>query len=78
VTKLQLGYVIYGVLALVGVVVPSVLAYFFRQDVPFPTLFRTVALLRRRARWVAVVIVAGLTVLAVHLALYPWPDVPRR
>jgi hypothetical protein len=76
-TKLQLGYAIYGTLFVLGVVVPSVLAYAFGRDVPFPTLFRTVALLRRRAHWVAVVIVAGLTVLAVHLALYPWPDIRR-
>jgi hypothetical protein len=75
VTKYQIGYVVYGILGS-GVAVTSVLAFWFRTDgVPFPTLFRTVKYLQRRVHVLATVLVAGLAVLAVHLALYPWPDI---
>ena len=54
----------------------SILAFWFRTDgVPFPTLFKTVKYLQRRVHPLATVLVAGLAVLAVHLALYPWPDI---
>jgi hypothetical protein len=52
-----------------------VLAFWFARDVPFPTLFGTVADLERRWPPVALVILAGMVVLLVHLALYPWPDI---
>jgi hypothetical protein len=75
VTKYQIGYLIYGLLGAV-VTVTSILAFWFRTDgVPFPTLFETVKYLQRRVHWLATAIVAGLAVLAVHLALYPWPDI---
>lgn len=74
-TKYQIGYIVYGILG-AGVAVTSILAYWFRRDgVPFPTLFRTVKYLQRRVHVLATVLVGGLTVLAVHLALYPWPDI---
>jgi hypothetical protein len=74
-SKNEIGYAIYGALALLGVVVPSALAYFWRRVLSIPTLFATVALLEHRRRWVAVVAVSLLVVLAFHLALYPWPNV---
>jgi hypothetical protein len=74
-SKYQLGYVIYGVLAFFGIVLPSVLAFSTNRLVEFPTLFFTIARLRHRLHAVAVIIVAGLTILAVHLAFYPWPDI---
>ena len=74
-TKWILGYVIYGLIALFCVVVPSILAYFFTTDVPFPTLFRTIADLQARVHAVGMVILAGLAILLIHLALYPWPAV---
>jgi hypothetical protein len=48
--------------------------------VPFPTLFRTVQLLEQRAgsligTMIAFLILAGLTILVVHLILYPFPDI---
>jgi hypothetical protein len=43
--------------------------------VPFPTLYRTIANLERRWRPAAMVIVAGLVVLAIHLVVFPWPDI---
>jgi hypothetical protein len=74
-SKYQLGYVIYGVLAFFGIVLPSILSFFFNKVVGFPTLFFTIAKLRHRLHSVAVILVAGLTILAVHLAFYPWPDI---
>jgi hypothetical protein len=73
-TRWILGYVIYGLIALFCVALPSALAYFV-ADVPFPTLFRTISDLERLWRPLAVVVLAGLGILVVHLALYPWPDI---
>ncbi|GAB2559772.1 hypothetical protein [Nocardia heshunensis] len=69
------AYVLYGLIALMWVIVPSILALFFTRDVPFPTLFRTVGYLERRAHPVAAILLAGLVVLLIHLAFYPWPVV---
>jgi hypothetical protein len=70
-----LGYVLYGLIATFWVVIPNITAYAFKRDVPYPTLFRTVHDLERRLRGVAVVIAAGLTILVIHLTLYPWPAI---
>jgi hypothetical protein len=69
-----LGYTIYGLITVFGVIVPDALAYWFARDVPFPTLARTIVNLERRWPPAAVVIVAGLVVLMFHLAFFPWPD----
>ena len=74
-SKFQLGYVIYGVIGFFGIVLPSILAFSANRLVGFPTLFFTIDKLRHRLHSVAVVLVAGLTILAVHLAFYPWPDI---
>ncbi len=74
-SKIQLGYVIYGVLAVFGIVVPSVLAFVLNKDVRFPTLFFTLDRLRRRLHAAALILVTGLAILVVHLAFYPWPDI---
>jgi hypothetical protein len=74
-SKFQLGYVIYGVLGFFGIVLPSALSFFANKLVGFPTLFFTIAKLRHRLHAAAVILVAGLTILAVHLAFYPWPDI---
>jgi hypothetical protein len=73
-----LGYVIYGSIALFFGAVPSLLAYFAARDVPFRTVFRTLAELERHGRaghFLMLVVSAGLVVLLVHLAFYPWPNV---
>ena len=74
-SKYQLGYVIYGVVGLVGIVIPSILAFAANRIVQFPSLYFTITKLRHRLHAVAVIIIAGLTILAVHLAFYPWPDI---
>ena len=74
-----LGYIIYGLIGVLFVLIPSMLAYGRRTpDAPFASLFRTIADLQGRSHLAAVVILAGLAVLLIHLALYPWPDVFRQ
>jgi hypothetical protein len=74
-SKIQLGYIIYGVLAVFGIVIPSVLAFVLNKEVRFPTLFFTLDRLRRRFHAAALILVTGLAILVVHLAFYPWPDI---
>ena len=69
-----LGYVIYGLIAIFLVIIPSVLAYWFAREVPWPTLLATITSLERRWRPAAAVVLAGLVILLIHLALPPWPD----
>jgi hypothetical protein len=69
-----LGYVIYGLIAIFLVIIPNVLAYWFAREVPWPTLLATATDLERRWRPAAVVVLAGLVILMLHLALPPWPD----
>lgn len=74
------GYVIYGLIGFFCLLVPAVfrwpLAKLFNRDVlPFPPIFRTVGDLEKRVPVVALVVLAGLVILLIHLALYPWPDV---
>jgi hypothetical protein len=71
------GYVLYGLIAVFWVLVPTILAYWFKKDVPFPPLSTTLGYLERRWHVVAVLVLAGLAVLALHLAFYPWPDIIR-
>ncbi len=73
-SKNTLGYVIYVTLTLLGVVVPSVLAYWFHRTLGIPTLFAAIALLGKQWPRVAGLVVALLVVLMFHLALYPWPN----
>src|SRR5580704_6372624 len=47
--------------------------WFHCRTAPFPTLFRTLADLDRRWHPLVLIIVAGLSVLVVHLVAYPWP-----
>jgi hypothetical protein len=75
--KYEVGYTIYGLLLCFGILVPTALAYFRGRIVSFPGLIFTVRKLERRLHWVAVIVVAGLAILLVHLALYPWPDLVR-
>jgi hypothetical protein len=71
--KYRLGYALYSSLAVLAVVIPSALAYWRGKILGAPPLFQTIADLQKRWHWVATVLVAGLVVLLVHLALYPWP-----
>jgi hypothetical protein len=72
--KWVLAYVIYGLIALFFVVIPNA-AVLLKRDLPYSTLLCTVDDLRRRWHPAAMVILAGLVVLLIHLAFYPWPHV---
>ncbi len=74
--RFLVGYALYSSIALFWVVVPNVLAYWFKQDVPFTTLFFTVRCLGRRLQLVAAFVAALLVILMLHLAFYPWPSPP--
>ena len=83
------SYVLYGLLFLFWLVIPSLVVFFGGREVPFPTLFRTV---RNLEQWlegarlprnlgpllawlVTYVILTGLVILLIHLTLYPYPDI---
>jgi hypothetical protein len=85
----QPAYVLYGLLGLLWLLIPGLLAFARGMDLPFPTLFRTVTNLEdwlSARSWplslgpllgwlVAYVVVAGLVILLLHLTLYPYPDI---
>jgi hypothetical protein len=77
--KIRRGYVVWGLLAVYAVLLPSLLTLVLRKDAEFPTLFVTFRRLRALHPVVAAVLgaglVAGLTILVFHLALYPWPNI---
>jgi hypothetical protein len=73
--KILLGEVLYGSIALLWVVVPSVLAFFLGRSAPFPTLFQTAKDLEGHWELVAAMIAALLTILLIHIVLYPWPSI---
>lgn len=75
--KLVLGYSIYGSFLVFGILIPSALVRWAHLDARFPSLWIPVSVLGQRYRATPFVLVAGLSVLAVHLALYPWPDITR-
>jgi hypothetical protein len=76
-SQYQQGYLLYGALGLYGVLVPAVLYRLKKNWIKFPTLFATVDFLRTRFKRISIVVLAGLTILLVHLSLYPWPDLVR-
>jgi hypothetical protein len=68
------AYVLYAPIAVFWIIVPAALAYWWKRGVPFLTLFLTMRRLEGRLHLVAYLFAAGLAVLLVHLALYPWPN----
>lgn len=73
--KQLIGESLYGSMGLVLFVLPSWLSYRVGQVVPFPPLFETFRNIEARAKWLAVVVAAGLTILMIHLAFYPWTGI---
>jgi hypothetical protein len=72
------AYLIYGVMFLFGIVVPGVLLLAVKREVGFTSLFVTIMNLRSSDRVVSAVVsvalTAGLAILLIHLAFYPWPS----
>jgi hypothetical protein len=75
-TKEEWGYLVWGLVA-VAVLIPELLASVGKSFVPFPGVARTATNLEARWPWVAMIFLAGLAILAVHIVFYPWPDLPR-
>jgi hypothetical protein len=75
--KFHLAYAIYGSFAVFGIVLPMIFIWRKSEWVVFPGLFFTLRRLRERFRWIALAVIAGLSILLIHLALYPWPDLAR-
>lgn len=71
--RFVLGYVLYGTMALVLVALPNALAYWWRREVPFPTLFRTLGYLDTLFHPALVLVCSLLAVLVVHIVAFPWP-----
>jgi hypothetical protein len=75
------AYVIYGSLFFFGIVVPSFLVLVAHREVGFTSLLSTITYLRKSNNWIAdlvtVTLSAGLGILVVHLAFYPWPDITK-
>jgi hypothetical protein len=71
-----LEYVMYGLIGLFGIVIPTVLSY-LHTDLPYNNALFTLRALDKRLHLVGYVIAAGLGILFVHLAFYPWPDFGR-
>ena len=83
------SYVLYGLLFLFWLVIPSLVVFFGGREVPFPTLYRTVRNLEEWLEqlrlpwnlgpllaWLATyVILTGLVILLIHLTLYPYPNI---
>lgn len=89
--RFHASFVIYVSVAMLWFVVPSLVALFTGNDVPYPTMVRTVQdgadWLRNRKwpwhlgpklAWTATFVVLwGLAILFLHLTLYPYPDITR-
>jgi hypothetical protein len=75
--KIVYGYTIYGSFLVFGILVPSALVNWARREARFPSVWVVVHALRVRFRPTPLILVAGLAVLVIHLALYPWPDITR-
>jgi hypothetical protein len=73
-SEFQLGYVIYGVRGVFGIIISSILA-FSANGLSALQRFLHDREAGHRVHDVAVILVAGLTILVVHLAVYPWPSV---
>jgi len=87
----HVGYVLYGLLGLLWIVIPGSLAFALGRDIPFPTFYRTV---RNLEDWLAsrtwrhstgpalawlvsYLILTGLVILLLHLTLYPFPSITK-
>jgi hypothetical protein len=71
--RFLVGYVLYSLIAIFWIIIPNVMAYYFKRDFPYTNLFFTVSSLGRRLQFAAALVAALLVILLLHLAFYPWP-----
>jgi hypothetical protein len=91
VDNIRTAYVLYGLLAVGWLVIPTLIVFFTKADAPFPTLFRTVESFQEWLQglrlpmklgpslaWaVGYIVVTGLVILLLHLTLYPYPNITK-
>jgi hypothetical protein len=75
-SRFTTGYVVYGLIATLLVVIPNLLVTLLHREVPFPTLVQTIANLEQRWHPAIVIVTATMVILLLHLAFYPWPTTP--
>jgi hypothetical protein len=63
----------YLLIAALFIVVPSIGAWRRRWETPFASFFATIRRVQHRRPLLGCAIIAGLAILLVHLAMYPWP-----
>lgn len=68
------GYFIYGSFLIFGIALPSILIR-VNKEVGFPTAFYWFRSIRGAFPAAAAILIAGMAVLTLHLALYPWPNI---
>jgi hypothetical protein len=73
--KLVRGYWIYGLFIILGIVGPSIYAVVTKTETTF---FATIRSLGSRLPWFRFALAAGMAVLVIHLAIYPWPDITHQ
>ena len=71
-TEAEVGYLVWGALALI-VAVPEVLAAVGKELVPWPGFARTVVYLQARSPMITMIVLALFAILIVHIVWYPWP-----
>ena len=69
------AYWVYGVFIAAGIVLPSAYAAVTEKET---TLFGAIRSLEWVLPWGSYALIAGMTVLAFHLAIYPWPNISHQ
>jgi hypothetical protein len=69
------AYWVYGVFLMFGIVIPSGYATVKKKET---TLFGAIRSLEWVLPWGSYALIAGMTVLAFHLAIYPWPNISHQ
>jgi len=69
------AYWVYGIFIGAGIVLPSAYAAVTEKET---TLFGAIRSLEWVLPWGSYALIAGMTVLAFHLALYPWPNISHQ
>jgi hypothetical protein len=75
--KYALGYAIYGSFLVLGILIPIAFLRRTGKTTGFPSLLVGLKGLSKFVPGTYMLVIAGLAILVLHLALYPWPDLTR-
>jgi hypothetical protein len=75
--KYVLGYAIYGSFLVLGILIPIAFLHRTGKATGFPSLLVGLRGLSKLIPGTYMLVIAGLAILVLHLALYPWPDLTR-